>query len=316
MFPNRIAVEITDACNLRCRCCGRPRNGHAMMTVKTFENILKVLNKNTNVTRLTLNWRGESTCSPFLPDIVECAEKNHFWTALSTNTATSNLHNECYVEKLLRHLNKLGVCIDGYNQETLQKYRVGAKWDVLMKNLETISSFTTKCRKEMRVLMFRYNENHEHFFLELGHKYGMEQVIFIAPYIFLKPTLAPKEAEEWLAENPLFQTYEQVGDIWRYQTSSTCRFAEEGPQIINVNGDVPICCWDWHSEHILGNILKDSIETMRKNWERFRPKMKRKKLDICTDCVALKLEAKKTDKYTLTDRKLGLKGVMKLWERL
>lgn len=281
----KVAIEVTNMCNLRCPACwlgNRPKT-RGMMDLNTFDEILKILKRDMDARGLVLEWRGEPTLSPFLPDMVKSAKENGFWTATSTNTATANLHSRYYVRKLLEHLDKLAVCVDGYNQETLEKYRVGAKWETVIENLETISKFKGKCRLEMRVLMFRYNEGHESFFRQLAWKYKMNRLIFRVPCILGKNWLTQEEGEEWLARDPKYRKhFIWDGEIWKPALARNC-FASTCNHIA-VNGNIPICCIDWNIKHKVGNIFTDSIETIRENCRSLTPKARLRELDICKNC--------------------------------
>jgi len=249
----------------------------------SLDALAKILNKfsNQEIRRVNFFWRGEPTLHRFLPEMVDMAKKRGYETYISTNTVTKNLGNREYVSKLLASLDKLTVCVDGYNQKTLSKYRIGSNWGTLIKNLETISSIETDCFKEMRTLMFRYNENHENDFMGLAVKYNMDSLSLGLPIINAKQELTQKEADKWLARRPKYQRYQKERDRWIHKTTEGCIPIP----IITVTGEVAICCYDWKIRYSLGNILRDSLKTINKRIEKIIPLATEKKLSICSkDC--------------------------------
>ena len=178
-------IEVTDACNLNCSSCHTP-HGSAFMTPNDFERILQKLRPG----QVRLHWRGEPCLHPRLPELTELAKKNgvgKLW--LSTNTAVPNLSDAEYVDGLLGNLDMLECCVDGYDQRSLERYRVGASWKRLTENLETISRSKSGCLREMRVLMFRYNEGREDFYRKLAGEHGFHQISFAQPIINYGMTL-------------------------------------------------------------------------------------------------------------------------------
>jgi len=274
--PN-LYIEPTDVCNLHCPACRRSQ-GTTFMQLDTFKKILGKI-QSTKVNQIAFFWRGEPTLSPFLPAMVEYAKRRGCRTFTSTNMATPNLHDLQYVSKLLSSLDRLEVCVDGYDQTTIQKYRVGTNWETLVKNLETISRVPTKCNKEMRVLMFKHNSGYKPYFRGLAKKYNMTKITFGLPIIEGKMRLTTKEADEWLSSEEKYQRYEKQGEFWVHKTKKTCVMLP----VITVNGDVSICCYDRYLEHPIGNLLTDRMEQIIDNLDRIKPQMMRRQLNICNE---------------------------------
>lgn len=249
----RTSIEVTDACNLFCSACKTP-HGNNFMTPETFTALAVKLRG--HITHLALHWRGEPCLHPLLPELAQISREHGFSTWLSTNTAVPNLSKHDYVKRLLDNLDWIEICVDGYDEDTAGRYRVGANWKQIKSNLETISNVETDCAKTMRVLMFRYNDGKEDIYREMAKKYAMDELIFAQPLIGLKETINRDEANEWLSANPKYQRYHQRGDIWRRSTGRC------GPNpIISVHGTVHPCGLDWELKHPIGNLLTE------KRWE-------------------------------------------------
>ena len=261
----RTSIEVTDACNLFCGACKTP-HGNNFMTPERFTLLAQKLKG--RVTHISLHWRGEPCLHPLLPELAHISQEHGFYTWLSTNAAVPNLSKPDYVKRLLGNLDWIEVCVDGYNDETAGKYRVGAKWSQIQSNLETISNVETDCVKTMRVLMFKYNDGKEDIYREMAERYNMDELIFAQPLIGLKEPLTNEVAEEWLSENPKYQRYHQTGDIWLRSTGG----CGSNP-LISVHGTVYPCGLDWDLEYPLGNLKTNKWSKILTTYYKLAPKL-------------------------------------------
>lgn len=134
------------------------------MLPETFEKIMEKLGS--EIKSIFFYGKGEATLSPHLPDLTELAADYGCDTRLSINTCVPL--KKPYLSRLLHSVSLFKICVDGWNQETLSKYRRGGKWQTLLKNLQTISEINP-CHsiKEMCVLTFKYVEGNEDKFRQL-----------------------------------------------------------------------------------------------------------------------------------------------------
>jgi len=266
----RISIETTDACNLFCSACKTP-HGNNFMSPETFKEIASKLVR--NVTQLGLHWRGEPCLHPNLPQIAEIANSMGFKPWLSTNTAVPNLSKPRYVQRLLDNMDWAEFCVDGYDEHTVAEYRVGANWETVKRNLETLRDIDTDCVKKMRVLMFRYNDGKESIYREMAREYRMDQLIFATPLMGLGATMSQADADRWLSATKKYQRYKNVGDTW-HKMIGGCR---PNP-IISVHGTVHPCCLDWELEHSLGNLKTESLSIIMNRYRKIAPTMGTQKM--------------------------------------
>jgi len=274
-----ITIEPTTRCNLRCPSCYRHGGGRDMPS-DAYDEILRRLEER-RVKRVDLLWRGEPTLHSDLPAFAEAAKKRGYYTYTSTNTSTKNLSDYVWVRELLANLDRIEICVDGYNQETLEIYRVGADWNTIIKNLETISNISTSCEKRMRILMFKCNEAHEETFLRQASKYCMDYISFAAP-ILPNKILNENEVKKLLPQKQNYQRYKYHDSKWAYRDRERCR--REPRIIITVNGDIAPCCYDWDLDYPLGNISENDLLQIESNYGKLWPQMNSKALSICDEC--------------------------------
>jgi len=301
-------VEVTNACILKCRSCvSWTKHGNSYMSLETFEPLLKRIVAR-GYKKMWFYWRGESYLHPQLPDMMAMAKKRGMQTFCPTSFCTPTLSDETYVKKLLRNITRFSFNLDGYDQESLSKYRVGASWDITMNNFETVSRLAENIKPPLgvylRVLMFRYNELHRNFFENLVKKHkGIKGISYIKPTILGKNVLTRQEADEWLAKSTRFRRYMKIdyrrlpkkwlfrGEIvkrtkdhvWIHTHSPQCG---SGAIAITADGEVPCCGQDTDLKHSLGNIFTDTFKTIRRNHDKLAAKMYSRQLDICkTRCL-------------------------------
>jgi len=274
MYLVRVNIETTDACNLHCSACMTP-HGTNFMTVKDFSLIADKLVG--SVGGLGLHWRGEPCLHPRLPEIAETAKEKGFKPWLSTNTAVPNLSKHEYVEKLLNNLDWIEFCVDGYDEDTTPMYRVGASWNTIRRNLQTISEVDGTCLKKMRVLMFKWNEGKENVYRSIAREAGMDVILFATPLIGLGKTITHAEAEKFLPQTRRYQRYTLKNKVWTRNTGP-CR---PNP-IVSVHGGVYPCCLDWKLQHPLGNLKKEPWMQIMAKYVKMRPVLGRQ--EMCKLC--------------------------------
>jgi MoaA/NifB/PqqE/SkfB family radical SAM enzyme len=221
-----------------------------------------------HINGLGLHWRGEPCLHPSLPKLAEIANGLGLNPWLSTNTAVHNLGKPEYVKPLLDNLKWIEICVDGYDAETASKYRVGAKWSLIEKNLNTLSLFDSDCRKVMRVLRFKYNDGKESIYRDMARKYHMDEVVFAAPLIGLEETITADAAAEWLSTKRRYQRYTQRGGKWMRRTGGC--YANP---VVSVHGTVHPCCLDWGLDHSLGDLKTERWKDIVNNFHKTAPRL-------------------------------------------
>jgi len=260
-------IENTARCNLSCPSCKRPREHAKDMSWKVYNTALsKMPDEETRA--VSFFWRGEPTLDPRLPAMAVKAKNMGFTTYTSTNTSTPD-------------------------QASLEKYRRGAKWDTVIKNLETIASVESNCKLEMRTLMFRHNEGHEDDFRRLAEEYGMHVLYFGLPIINGKKILSKDEADRWLSRAKIYRRYRLQDGAWIHRGKPTCNFIP----IVSASGDIASCCYDWNIKHSLGNILRDDMKTINRRFIKLKQLAYHRKLSMCEeDCFVPSFPVNKVHK--------------------
>jgi len=257
-----IAVEPSDLCNLNCPSCIRANRKCGFLKPEMLRKILLKLDGKVEFVRLY--GEGEPTLSPHLPALTEMLKAFGVRSLVSTNMSIPL--DRMYLRRVLNSVNVLKCCVDGYNQESLTKYRVGSNFQNVIYNLSLIGA-VPKCyaTKIMSVLVFKHIEGHEQKFRDLAREFRFDYINWTLPIINWKTTLSNKEAYEWLAIDPKYQRYIKNNGVWVHNTKRLC-FPEP---FICVDGTVLGCCRDRYITAPIGNILNDDLGVLKRRLFKF-----------------------------------------------
>lgn len=142
-IPASLQIEVTGACNLRCRMClvrYRPALGRsASMSFETFRSLLDGLPE---VRDLTLQGLGEPLMAPDIYRMVAYASERGITVGFNSN---ATLLTRAAGERLIEAgIDWLHLSLDGASAETYEFVRDQARWETVERN---ISGFTALLRE-------------------------------------------------------------------------------------------------------------------------------------------------------------------------
>lgn len=101
---NKIYIEITNVCNLKCEFCPESKREKAFMSVEDFANIISKVKNYTNL--VCLHVKGEPLLHPRLGDLLRICEKSDMMVNITTNaTLLQSQVNELVNSKAVRQIN-------------------------------------------------------------------------------------------------------------------------------------------------------------------------------------------------------------------
>lgn len=245
-FPTHVDIETTNRCNLRCVICPHafptPEFTRSLgsMDVGLAEQIIDE-GRGKGLASIKLNWRGEPLLwKDNLARVIRYAkERGIIEVIINTNGLLLD-------EKLSRDIIGAGLdqiifSIDGNSPETYEKIRQGGNFNKLVKNIEDFLAIKNSLKSSkplVRVQMVKLDDNiHE-----------VESFI-----------------KRWspLVDSITFQDYTNRGeDVQRLHAGENV-FEKAArtpcPQIwqriiVAWDGKVVMCCRDWDSENVLGQL--------------------------------------------------------------
>jgi MoaA/NifB/PqqE/SkfB family radical SAM enzyme len=247
--PDFAFIEINNSCNINCIMCDtksstRPKK---LMKLDLFEQSVKKLKKD-NINIVGLHTIGDPLANPRLPEIFKILKKYKMKTSISTN----GLMLEKHLDTILSNFDicpDLRFSIDGATKETYEKIRVGANWEILIKNLEL-------AKKELEPKGFRISTNMtmtKENIGELGKFVVFFRNYFKNPYYNIQlnfmNSLSP--SNKYFIENNVIPEHTH--------SNRFCKYVAHAIPYVLVDGDISMCCRDYDGSLIMDKLKESSI---------------------------------------------------------
>lgn len=248
-FPLYIQIEHTGKCNLRCRSCihGNPdlkanySRGFKPLDINLYKKVLAEARK-FNCPSISFHNNDEPLLLPDLEERIALAKAAGFFDIILVTNA--NLLTKERADKLLKSgITKLNFSVDGWNEETYSKVRIGGNFKKVLENIE--------------------------YFLTQKKKLNLKLPITRVTSVLSSLTFDDKEnfKKFWekkvdLVEFQNFQAIEQTRELIPAGSKIDENFICSGPWqqiVIRANGDVLPCCSFYGMDLAVGNIKEENI---------------------------------------------------------
>ena len=175
--PQRLVLELTNACNLNCIMCGRDEAKFSLTTldVNILKNLVPILDE---VEEITLFGWGEPTLHPCFEEILAFLDnypvKKYF--------LTNGMRLDRIKDALFKyHVDIMAVSLDGAKAETNNSIRVNSSLDFIVNQLKEIVSIKKEKRLNypyMNFVMTMFDRNIEELpdLIKLASNIGLDEV--------------------------------------------------------------------------------------------------------------------------------------------
>ncbi len=261
-MPESITVEPIAACNLKCPQCtignGNLQRKRKQMLASSFANVLAQTKRQLVYCQFFM--QGEPTLSPDLCQMIELANKNGIITGTSTNGhfLTPQLcHN-----LIASGLDRIIISVDGTDQQTYEKYRVGGNLQTVIEGIGNLASARKNLKKHnpeiiVQFIVFKHNEHQISEIKHLAKKWGADKVEIKSAQIEQLD-----QAADWLPQQSHINRYKKAPDGSFYINKKyplSC-FRLRSVLVINADGNVVPCCFDKNGQHCFGNTNKQPVK--------------------------------------------------------
>lgn len=302
---NHLWIEPTNVCNARCPLCptgtGELRRKKEMMKMGDFKRIID----QTSPFVSSINfWNlGEPFLNKDIFKMIKYANSKNILTRVSTNGYVFyDLKN---IERLINcGLDNLVVSIDGTTQDIFEKYRVGMDLKKIMKGLVLLSR--RKNEKEAKInivwqyIAMKHNQHQIDGARKNAEKLGM---IFDLKSVNMQMLDKKIDYGKYLPDSVSLSRYGKYGKRkYLLKTGDNNKCPELWRSLlINADGKVFPCCYDYKSELFLGDIKKQSIKDIWNGKEMLKVRKlilkDRYHFAPCKKCsIGIKLSVSKNDK--------------------
>jgi len=255
--PALLMVEPTNLCNLKCPMCpsgaGEMTRQRGKMDLLKYKNIIDQIGDRVMLIQF---WnQGEPFIHAGFLEMVTYAKSRHIATMTSTNGHF--LVTAEKAEAVIRSgLDEIIVSLDGLDQKTYEKYRVGGKYQTVLDGIRNLISMKNKLGStspivHMQFLVLKHNEEQIEDVIQLGRDLGVDLISLKSAQVY-----SDKQAEEYLPENESFKRYDTCGKTSQIKSSfpNWCKFLWYGA-VLNWDGAIAPCCFDKDGEFAYGNVF-------------------------------------------------------------
>ncbi len=287
--PIAFSVEPTTSCNLRCPQCpsglrsfSRPTG---MLQQPVFQRIIDELHKTTGY--VTLYFQGEPYLNTKFLEMVKYATQHKMYTATSTNAHYLTTEN---AEKTISSgLDRLIISIDGVQQDTYGKYRVGGQLEKVLEGTKNLVQAKKQSKSSTphiiwQFIVFKHNEHELAAIKKLADEYGVDELAIKSAQIY-----DYENGSDLIPENETYSRYEKSTDSYRFKNKllNHC-WRLWHSCVITWDGKVVPCCFDKDGTYQLGNLSDESFAGIWQSapYQSFRSQILkgREYIDICRNC--------------------------------
>lgn len=245
--PSAVAIEITNACNLRCTMCNfiRMKRDPRLMDVRVFKTVVDKC-REAGISNARLHSYGETLIHPRLPEMIRYAADSGLQVWISTNGQLLDEHRARQI--LNAGISYVRYSIEGATAATYEKVRAGGKWDTLIRNIKRFRELRDELRPSTRIglnsVLMKETIDEIHLVPTVFSPFVDE--IAISPLEMLG-----KYGEELAAPSLLEADLD-------HRSRAPCRLPWELMNI-TVDGKVSLCCADVEVSHVIGDLLNQSV---------------------------------------------------------
>lgn len=275
----RVNIELSAYCGYKCIGCPNTymKRDKGSMSLELFENIVKEISDKIDIVYLA-NF-GEPLLNHQAPKMLELLRDLPIKSVLSTTGAP--LHSFKNLE-FLTSLDELIISINGFDQETYAKHQKGGDLAKVLYGLEKLAPIMQSAETNyiLQLVANRYNLEDIEKIDFFAKNYSFDSIIIKS---FNVMDNKQETFDEFIPKNSIFSRYKERVLGENNQIKAPCKEWF----VINWNGDVNPCCWNYEGDIIFGNVKKDGVFAVwNSNVARnFREKIARKEyIDICVNC--------------------------------
>lgn len=288
--PWSLSIETGTFCNLSCLECPSGQKEFTRptgtMSLKNFKSIIDKQKK--YLIWLILYFQGEPYLNKSFFEMVSYAKSQKIFTNTSTNGHF--LHQENARKTVESGLDRLIISLDGLDQETYKKYRVGGQYSKVISGIKNLVA----AKKEMGVhhpfivlqfIVFKTNEHQLPQVKKLRKELGVDKVEIKTAQVY-----SPKDKNQLIPENKKFTRYKEnsSGEYEiKTQLPNQCNRMWRAA-VVTWDGQVVPCCFDKDADFQMGSLLDESFEKIKHNskYSSFRNQVfkDRSQIEICKNC--------------------------------
>ncbi len=295
-FPISMYIETTNKCLFRCRYCpisladyADIAGGYKTMTIPEFEKIAKDIQAGGKLKVLRFYFMGEPLLNPNLSKMIKIACEMDL--AERTELTTNGYLLDEETSKAIIHsgLDYLRISISGVDADR-HKFVTQTEFNVekIYKNIKQFKQIRTEMKRTKPFLYVKMldslNDAENEKFIKLYQNVSDETIIE-----------KPMNWNDYSDHDLIQATFGEKPKVNRDELypypKSVCPFPFYN-LMVNVNGDITVCCVDWNKATMIGNAFESTIQSIwdgdeMRNFRRLQIERKRSLNPSCANCQFL-----------------------------
>lgn len=292
--PFSVQIDICSACNLKCNFCfhsdldavKRAGARFGLMTYELFTKIIDDMKENWSgverIKKLRLFKVGEPLLNPKVCRMIKYAKEADVAEYIEITTNGILLNEEMNRGLIDAGLDILNISVNGINEE---QYREACGYNIdfdnYRKNIEHFYKIKGECKLFLKYSDIGYTEEEkERFYCLFGD---------ICDEIFVETISATLWQDTNIGENIVNAHKGTYGQ--KLEQKQVCPFLFT-TMVINDQGIVHLCCADWKTEYILGDLKKESIAEIwngrnLREYQKLHLNGEKDSIALCKNCESL-----------------------------
>ena len=289
-MPISYSIEPTNHCNLKCPECpsglGALTRPLGLLKLAEFKSLIDQIYETGFY--IQLFFQGEPYINKDLPSMISYAQSKNVYISISTN---GHFISEKNVDYVLDNVpDKLIFSVDGLDEESYQKYRVGGTFEQADQGLRAL--INRKIERglkrpfvEFQFIVMKQNEHQMGEVKKYCNDVGVDKLVFKTMQIS-----SYENAVKFLPTDKKYRRYVLDKNSFRIKNKikNHC-FALWRTSVITWDGRVVPCCFDKDAENLIGIVNGRSINDIwySNKYVDFRKKIlsNRKSVSMCTNCT-------------------------------
>ncbi|OQY28596.1 MAG: hypothetical protein B6244_06725 [Candidatus Cloacimonetes bacterium 4572_55] len=289
--PLMLMVEPTNICNLKCPMCpsgaGELTRPAGNLTLDRFKQIIDEVGDGLV---LILFWnQGEPYLNKNFNQMTAYAKTKNIPVMTSTNGHFLRTMNA--VDSVIDSgLDEIIISMDGVDQESYERYRVGGNFQRVIDGMELLSRRkrernTARPLIHLQFLVMKHNQEKINEIKRLAKRIRVDRLSLKSAQIYTKD-----QGDHFLPDDERFRRYEDSEGKYRVKMRSEnwCRVIWYS-LTLNWDGTVVPCCFDKDADFIVGDLAKG--EKIKDIWKGEKMQAMRRqilsdrsKIAICANC--------------------------------
>jgi len=305
--PVAMNIEPANICNLKCPTCptgsGMMNRPGRLMREHEFKGVIDQVKG--HVRNIILWNYGEPFLNKELLRMIRYAVDNRMYVETSSNGEFFRSREFCD-DVVKSRLQKLIICLDGADQDTMSKFRRGSHFEEIIKGIRLMTDAKRNLNSktpviELQYIVMKHNEHQRAQIRQIATQLGVD--IFCEKAVGLDsgdPNFQDM-AKELLPDDLALSRFYRKEDgtfALRGEITNYCSKIFQSA-VINSDGTVVPCCYDLYSRYIMGNIFKEDLKKIWRNtkYKRFRRQVltNRRSIPMCNICSEGRYEIRKRD---------------------